>query len=171
MVLALLTLGGNYTHMVSASAGSRVYMVYQHSLFAEGIRSLLRNQPAIQIVGAETDTMKAFNEVRSLKPSVVLIEESTTDPEQSVTWDLLHRQGAGRVVALNLNHNAATVYDRESVPISTPADLLHAVQGYPRFPVPDEATARPGRGSRPQAASRAKASIPKGKTEPRKGRA
>ena len=150
--------------MVSAPADSRVYILFQHSLFAEGIRSLLRNQPAIQIVGAETDTMKAFNEIRSLKPSVVLIEESTTDPEQSVTWDLLHRQGAGRVVALNLNHNAATVYDRESVPISTPADLVHAVLIGASPAASEEAPVRSDTKPRARTAPKAKPVMPRRKT-------
>ena len=157
--------------MVGTPEGSRVYIFYRHSLFAEGIRSLLANQPTVEIVGTESDKAKAFRDVKALRPSVVLIEECAADPEQSATWDLLHREGAGRVVALNIDHSAATVYNRESLPISTPVDLLQAVKGYPRSPMPDEPMARPARGSRPQAASRAKASIPKGRTEPRKGRA
>ncbi len=157
--------------MVGAPERSRVYIVYQHSLFAEGIRSLLGNQPTVEIVGTERDKVKAFKDVKALRPSVVLIEECKADPQQSATWNFLHRQGAGRIIALNLEHNAATVYERESLAISTPCDLLHAVRGYPRGPMPGEATARQGRGSRAQAASRAKATLAKGTTEPRKGRA
>ena len=157
--------------MVRCPEGSRVYIVYQHSLFAEGIRSLLHDQPAVRIIGAERDRTKALKDLKVLKPSVILIEESETDPGQSATWDLLHRHSAGRVVALNLERSSATVYDRESVPISTSVDLVHAVRGSSRSPMPDEPTARPGRGPRAQAAPRAKVSLPRTRTEPRKGRA
>ena len=157
--------------MVGAPERSRVYIVYQHSLFAEGIRSLLRDQPAITIVGAERDKTQAFKDVEALKPSVVLVEEAAGDPLRSAAWDFLHGRAATRVISLNLDHSAATVYDRESLPISTPVDLVHAVQGCPHEPIPDEPTARPGRGSRAQVAPRAKASFPKAKTKPRNGRA
>lgn len=157
--------------MVRNPEASRVYIIYQHSLFAEGIRSLLQKQSAVRIIGAERDRTKALKDVKALKPSVILIEESTTDPQQFATWDMLHRPGAGRVVALNLHHSAATVYDRKSLPISTPVDLLQAVKGRARSPLPEESTPHPGRGSRAQTVPRAKIPIPKGKTEPRKGRA
>ena len=157
--------------MVGTPEGSRVYIFYRHSLFAEGIRSLLANQPTVEIVGTESDKAKAFRDVKALRPSVVLIEECAADPEQCATWNFLHRQDAGRIIALNLEHNAATVYDREDVPISTPGDLLHAVRGYPRLPLPEESAPRPVGKSRRQAALKTKAPLPKGKTEPRKGRA
>lgn len=157
--------------MAATPESARVYIVYRHGLFAEGIRSLLRDQPSIRIIGAERDKTKALKEVGTLKPTVVLIEESATDPEEYTTWNLLHRQGTRRVIALNLEHNAVTVYDRESLPMSTPVDLLHAVRGYAHASMSNEPTARPGRGARAPAAPRAKAPIPQGKAGPRKGRA
>jgi DNA-binding NarL/FixJ family response regulator len=115
--------------MVSPPAGSRVYIVYQNALFAEGIRSLLQDQPAIKVVGAATDRAKALKEIKTLRPSVVLIEESQADPYPPTSWALLHQKTAGRVVALDPGHNFATVYDRRSVHISAPADLVKAVRG------------------------------------------
>ena len=157
--------------MVRSPEPSRIYIVYQHSLFAEGIRSLLEHQPTVAIVGIERDKAKAFRDVKALRPSVVLIEECKADPQPSATWDFLHRQGAGLIIALNLENSAATVYARKSLPISTPSDLLHAVRCYPCPAPPEALAARPGRSSRPQTPPRAKASTPKGRTEPRKGRA
>ncbi len=157
--------------MVGAPERSRVYIVYQHSLFAEGIRSLLRDQPAVRIVGAERDKTQAFKDVKALKPSVVLVEEAAGDPLHSTAWDFLHGRAAARVISLNLDQSSATVYDQESLPMSTPGDLLDAVRGYPRGPMPGEATTRPGRGTHASAEAKAKGSIPEGKTVTRKGRA
>jgi hypothetical protein len=157
--------------MVKSPERSRVYILYQHSLFAEGIRSLLRHQPTITIVGAEKDKTQALKEVKALKPAVILVEEAAGEPLRSAALDFVHGRAAARVISLNLDHSAATVYDRGSVRMSTPVDLLHAVRGCPRVATPDEPIPRPGRGSRERSASKANAAMPKAKTIPRKGRA
>ena len=157
--------------MVGSSARSRVYLVYQHSLFAEGIRSLLLNQPAVKIVGAERERRRILRDLRSLNPFVFLVEECPKERHSAKTWTLLNQGRVNRVVALSLEHNAATVYDRSNCLISTAEDLVHAICGCPHPPKSGGPTACPCGCSQARTAHRAKSAITKGKTGARKGRA
>lgn len=110
----------------------RIFIVFHHALFAQGIRSLLRGRRAIQVIGMESDTAKALEAVGSLRPEVVIVEESDASIQSHTLGAILQRHPAGRVVALDLDHNFATVYDRHCVVTTQPADLVRAIRGFPR---------------------------------------
>ena len=112
--------------MTIATSPCRTYIVYQHALFAEGVRSVLEEQNGVQIVGMEKDIGKALKAVRSLRPEVVLLEEPSSKKAQ---WPFLQLATAGRVVTLSLDHAFATVYDQERFPASDPAELAKAIRG------------------------------------------
>ncbi len=111
---------------------SRIYIVYHHALFAQGIRSLLRGRRALQVVGMENDAAKALEAVKSLQPEVVIVEEWDAGIQSPTLEAILQRHPGGRVVALDLDHNFATVYDRHRVVTTQPADLVRAIRGFPR---------------------------------------
>lgn len=110
----------------------KIYIVSQHALFAQGIRSLLRGWRAMRVVGMESDPVKALEAVESLQPEVVIVEESDASVQSPTLTAILQRHPAGRVVALDLDHNFATVYDRHRVVTSQPTDLVRAIRGFPR---------------------------------------
>jgi chemotaxis response regulator CheB len=137
--------------MGGAPVKSRIYIVYHHALFAQGIRSLLRGRRGIRVVGMESDAAKALEAVRSLRPEVVIIEESDAEMQSPTLGAILQHHPTGRVVALDLDHNFATVYDRHRVITTQPADLVRAIRGFPR----DRGKTRPEgnlKGSRPDGA-------------------
>jgi DNA-binding NarL/FixJ family response regulator len=111
---------------------SRVYIVSQTSLFAQGIRSLLGGEPSIEILGVENDPIKAIESARSLQPEVIIVE----DPAEQGQWERLGpfiRLATGaRIVALNLNLEDVTVYDHHHIAARGPADLVEAIQGTSR---------------------------------------
>lgn len=107
----------------------RIFIVFHHALFAQGIRSLLRGRRGMQVIGMETDTAKALEAVVSLRPEVLIVEESDAGARSPTLAAILQRHPAGRVVALDLDHNFATVYDRQRVVTSRPADLVKAIRG------------------------------------------
>lgn len=107
---------------------SRVFIVSHSSLFAEGIRSLLREQPGIKIAGVESDPIKAKEAVRSLRPDAVIVEESETGTAHPLVEKILQEKTAAQVVTLDLSHNFAMVYTRRRVAIREPADLIKAIQ-------------------------------------------
>ena len=110
----------------------RIYIVFHHALFAQGIRSLLRGRRAMQVIGMESDTTKALEAVGSLRPEVIIVEESDAGIQSPALAAILQRHPAGRVVALDLDHNFATVYDRHRVLTTQPADLVRAIRDFPR---------------------------------------
>lgn len=107
----------------------KVYIVFTHALFAQGIRSLLRGRRAMRVIGMESEAAKALEAVRTLKPEVIIVEESDASVQSPHLQAILQRHPAGRVVALDLDHNFATVYDRHRVMTTQPADLVKAIRG------------------------------------------
>lgn len=112
----------------------KIYIVFQHALFAQGIRSLLRDRRTMKVVGMESDPTKAVEAVRSLGADVLIVEESDASVQSPTLTAILQSHRAGRVVALDLDRNFATVYDRHRVVTTQPADLVRAIRGFPRDP-------------------------------------
>ena len=138
--------GGCKLVMGAPAVTCRIYIVFHHALFAQGIRSLLRGRRAMQVIGMESDTAKALEAVGSLRPEVIIVEESDAGTQSPTLAAILQRHPAGRVVALDLDHNFATVCDRHRVMTTQPADLVRAIRGFPHD------RGDPGAGGAPRAA-------------------
>jgi two-component system response regulator NreC len=54
----------------------RCIIVDDHMLFREGLRRVLESDPGLQVVGEASDAMRGIEEVRKLKPDVVLMDIS-----------------------------------------------------------------------------------------------
>jgi chemotaxis response regulator CheB len=115
--------------MTTAVSPCRAYIVYHHGLFAQGVRSVLQKRRTVQVVGMESDVMKAVKAVRSLHPDVIIVEEPTEKAQSVQLGPFLEFAAAGRVVTLNLTHQYATVYDRHRVAATDPTDLVKAMRG------------------------------------------
>ncbi len=90
----------------------RVYILFNHTLFGQGIQSLLEGQPSIHIVGTRKYAKEDFlRDLEAQRPDVVLLEESEQEIEGSALVAILTQGGARRVVELDLNTNYATVYE------------------------------------------------------------
>jgi DNA-binding NarL/FixJ family response regulator len=112
--------------MTTAASSCRTYIVYEHALFAQGVRSVLEAQDGVQIVGMEKDIGKALKAVRSLQPDVVLLEEPSL---KKTHWPFLQLATTGRVVTLSLDNAFATVYDQRRFVASDAAELAKAIRG------------------------------------------
>lgn len=142
--------------MTAAVSPCRTYIVYHHGLFAQGVRSVLETRRAVQIVGMESDVAKALKAVQSLKPEVIIVEESTGKHQRMRLGAFLNGSTGGRVVTLSLDHEYATVYDRHRVEANDPADLVRAIQGVgkrkqSRTPGPDRQQDKAAKRARPAA--------------------
>lgn len=114
---------------MSAATPCRIYIVYHHGLFAQGVRSVLETRRAAEIVGMESDVAKALKAMQSLQPDVIIVEECTGKYQRMRLGALLHSAVAGRVVTLSLDHGFATVYQRHRVAATDPTDLVEAIRG------------------------------------------
>jgi len=108
---------------------SRVYILSRTSLFAQGIRSLLDDEPSIEILGVESDPARAIESARSLQPEVIIVEEPAEQGQWERLGSFIRLTTAGRIVALNLDHQSVTVYDRLRIAARGPADLVEAIRG------------------------------------------
>lgn len=74
------------------------------------------------------DEKKCLETMDSLHPEVVILEQSNGAIEPSALGTILQRPGTARVVALNIYHNCATVYERRCLVITNSEDLVNAIQ-------------------------------------------
>ena len=145
--------------MMTAASPCRTYIVYHHGLFAQGVRSILETRRAVKIVGMESDVGKALEAVRSLQPEVIIVEECTGKHQPMRLGAFLHSATGGRVVTLSLDHDSATVYQRNRMAATDPADLVKAIQGVGKrkksqVAAPDTKRGKAAKGTRPAAARR-----------------
>ena len=110
--------------MNSAVDSCRVYIVYRHELFAQGLRSVLSRESAVQIVGMENHVARAVQAVQALHPDVLLIEEAAGC---EITWPFLEAAVDSRIVTFSLHHVYATVYDHHRMAATEPAELVKAI--------------------------------------------
>ena len=122
--------------MTTTASPCRTYIVYHHGLFAQGVRSVLETQRAVQIVGMESDVGKALKAVQSLQPEVIIVEECTGKQQPMRLGAFLHSATGGRVVTLSLDHDSATVYQRNRMVATDPAELVQAIQGFGKAHIP-----------------------------------
>lgn len=56
------------------SKKSKIYIVDDHPIFREGLASIIRQQPGLTICGEADTAPKAFDEIRRLKPDILLTD-------------------------------------------------------------------------------------------------
>jgi two-component system, NarL family, response regulator NreC len=58
---------------------TRILICDDHTLFVEGLKAMLRNEPSLEIVGEARDGRQAVEQVKHLKPDVLLMDVSMPD--------------------------------------------------------------------------------------------
>ena len=111
---------------MSAEFSSRIYIVYRHALFAQGVRSVLERDSAVRIVGMDDDVARATTAIAAAQPDVILVEEPE---DRGATWRFLDAAAASRIVTLSLEHAYATVYDQRRAAATDASDLVRAIRG------------------------------------------
>jgi two-component system response regulator NreC len=62
-----------------SSTKTRILICDDHTLFVEGIKAILRNEPSLEVVGEARDGRQAVEKVKELKPDVILMDVSMPD--------------------------------------------------------------------------------------------
>ena len=109
------------------------FIVYDHLLFGRGLERLLKQKRDIKVVGATLRRDMSLEQLRTLRPDVIVIEgdESSLGPS---LWEVLKESPPGRVVSIDLDEDRATVYTSRRVMAEKVEDLITAVRsgGSPR---------------------------------------
>ena len=104
----------------------RVFILSSHPLFSQGVESLLRQEPGVDIVGRETDVDKAIERIKELQPDVVILDNGDPTPEVMC----ILREGVGtKVIGLNLQDNTICIYRGEQRVVKEVEDLVEAIDG------------------------------------------
>jgi DNA-binding NarL/FixJ family response regulator len=108
-------------------AKQRAFVIWTHPLFHESVRRLLQH-PDVEWVGGTSDHAAAREQIASLRPDTILIEqgESGAPPEalevlEACSWKV-------RVVGLGMDDNRLIVYRREQRTVVQAGDLLRLIQ-------------------------------------------
>lgn len=99
----------------------RVCIVYEHSLFAHGIKKLLERERTLRMVGLLERPLLSLRGLKRLKPDVVVVE----DNEGMAILESLE----GVIgVAVSLRGDAATIFTGFPIRVSGPGELVHAIR-------------------------------------------
>lgn len=103
------------------SPAVRVCIVYEHSLFAHGIKKLLEGEKALQTVGLIERPLLSVRELKRLKPDVVVVEDNGG---MAILESLEGVMG----VAVNLRGDEATIFAGFPIRVSGPEELVRAIR-------------------------------------------
>lgn len=105
----------------------RVCIVYEHSLFAHGIKGLLEQQQALRMVGMIQRPLVSVRALKRLKPDVVVVEG---DSGMAIVESLEGVTG----VAISLSGDEATIFTGLPIRVSGPEELAAAITAVARTP-------------------------------------
>ena len=83
-------------------------------MFSQGVESLLRQEPGVDIVGRETDVDKAIERIEELQPDVVIVDRA--DPaggSMLVALRILREGVRSKVIGLNLQDKTIGIHRGE----------------------------------------------------------
>jgi DNA-binding NarL/FixJ family response regulator len=107
----------------------RVFILYNHHLFARGVESLLSKEQEMEVVGMELDNRQTLDKIRLLDPDVILVDSSTSPEASSITIpEIFQKAPNARVISLSLRENGIDIYDKQHVVASGPQDLLRVIR-------------------------------------------
>jgi DNA-binding NarL/FixJ family response regulator len=108
----------------------RVFILSRHSLFGQGIETLLSQQAELDIVSRETDLSAAVECIRTSRPDVVIVDCDNPEPDlSSAVMCILQERLGVCVIGLSLRDNRISIYRGEDREVRQVEDLLAAIQG------------------------------------------
>ncbi|OGO73287.1 MAG: hypothetical protein A2Z49_00155 [Chloroflexi bacterium RBG_19FT_COMBO_56_12] len=110
-------------------AVQRVFIMWTHPLFHESMRLIL-NHPHVEWVGSNSDYAAASEQILSLRPDIVLVEDEDEGDAPTLALGILETCNWDvRVIGLSLSNNKLSMYQREVRIVGQADDLLHLIQG------------------------------------------
>ncbi len=95
--------------------------MYEHSLFAHGIKKLLERQKALKMVGLVERPLLSVRGLKRLNPDVVVVEDNGG---MAILESLEGVMG----VAVSLKGDEATIFTGFPIRVSRPGELVHAIR-------------------------------------------
>lgn len=110
-------------------SGNKVFVIWSHPLFFEAVRLLL-HESDVPMVGATSDHRNAREQIQTIKPDVVILEESEDQQQEDEEQETMAILKAGsHVIRLSLTDNELNVYRRERRTVGKIEDLVNLLTG------------------------------------------
>jgi len=103
----------------------RVCIVYEHSLFAHGIKRLLEPQKAFRIIGMIERPALAGRDLRRLRPDVVIVEGNGS-------MAVMESLEGVTALAISLRGDEATIISGLPIRVAAPEQLADAIRSAAR---------------------------------------
>ena len=105
----------------------KVFILYDHPLFGKGLERLLEQERGIEVVGATARSENPLEQLRALRPDVIMVEGAEQSLGPSL-WELLKEGLPGRVINIDLDEDRMTVYTTRQLLATEVEDLVQAVR-------------------------------------------
>ncbi|MDR7434044.1 MAG: hypothetical protein QN189_02820 [Armatimonadota bacterium] len=106
----------------------RVLILSNHPVLGEGIQHLLKEEPAIEVVGMEAIAPECIDRVAFLRPDVVILAGGVKSPQLSqLTSHLLERFANLPLICVDLERDTVQIYHSRQVPARS-RDLKEALR-------------------------------------------
>ncbi|MBN1978219.1 MAG: hypothetical protein JW918_12555 [Anaerolineae bacterium] len=115
---------------------TRVFILASQTLFAEGVQSLLSEQPSIEVVGIASynpnhgggPDPKVFKQIQAAKPDVVIVEATGGGDKNKLVAQVLEYALSAKVISLTLEDNRIYTYYQEMKQGRSVEDLVDAIR-------------------------------------------
>jgi hypothetical protein len=105
---------------------SRVFILASQTLFAEGVQSLLSEQPGITVIGVATVGSDPFPQLQGINPDAVIVE-ATGGNQSQLVGQVLETVPNAKVIGLSLDNNCIHTYTQQLKQSQSVDDLVEAI--------------------------------------------
>lgn len=107
----------------------RVFVVSDSLMFSGALKSLLSEDPGVEIIGEETEVNRAVKQVKTLQPDVIIWSNSGMNPALAQEEIHLVKAMPGmKIIGLSLQNNNIVVYQSARKIIGDIQDLVLAIK-------------------------------------------
>lgn len=107
----------------------RVFVVSDSLMFSGALKSLLSEDPGVEIIGEETEVNRAVKQVKTLQPDVIIWGNSGMNPALAQEEIHLVKAMSGmKIIGLSLQNNNIVVYQSARKIIGDIQDLVLAIK-------------------------------------------
>ena len=104
---------------------TRVLLLYQDSLLAHGILSLLRERTEVDVAARQFADGGLHQFIEEFRPQVIIVDRDDLARNTQVTiGELLHEQRQIRIIDVSADNDLARVYEGHQVKVAQFDDLL-----------------------------------------------
>lgn len=106
---------------------TRIFVLSDHLMFAHGLRSLLSQDPDLQLVGQETDIDRALEQIKVSQPDIVILDSSGPSMQKLDLKRILLARPGLKVIGLSLNSNNLYIYQATQKVVDSILDFKLAI--------------------------------------------